>query len=187
MKKISKKIILISGLVLIIAIIVGRVYFNGGNAKDLRIVNSLEKNVLPYIQQNKVSFYFNMDWCKGLQYDSRSVVEISSSSNNSSCLNNASTFSDSDRSIFNEIGKKLSFVSVGKFREIDTEYPISYRGEQVNIPHESIGLAFHTDCSFCRIRYVYWPQYTELPPSIDGEIKYIPINENWYRVEQDWN
>ena len=184
MKKIPKKFILISGLVILV-VIIGILSFKDSGTKDVKVVESLETNVLPYIQENKVTFYFNMDWCKGLQYDSRSVVEVSGSNNSSPCLNNATVFSDSDRSVFNEISQKLNLVSGEKFREINTEYPISYRPEQANIPHEPIGIAFHTDCSFCRTRYVYWSHYNKLPPDIEGEIKYLPINENWYRIDQD--
>ncbi len=187
MKKISKKHILILGLTILIVIITGSFLFKNNSAKDAKIVASLESKVLPYVQENIITFYFNRNWCKGLQYNSRSVVEISSSSNNSPCVASATTFSDSDRLVFNEISQRLNSVAEEKFRQIDTEYPISYRPEQANIPHESIGTAFHIDCSFCRTRYVYWPHYTQLPPNIEVEIKYIPINESWYKVEQDWN
>jgi hypothetical protein len=187
MKKISKKIILTGGLAIFMIVIVGLFSFQNNSTKDARVVESLEKNVLPYVQENKISFYFDMDWCKALEHDSRSVVEVSETNGGSPCLTNAIAFSDADRSIFNGLKDKLNLVSIEKFREIDTEHPISYRPEHAVLPHESIGVSFHMDCSFCRTRYVYWPHYTQLPPNIEGEITYKPINANWYRIDQDWN
>jgi hypothetical protein len=162
-------------------------YMRNDSAKDLKIIASLEKDILPYMAEKKISFYFDMDWCKGLKYESRSVVKLLNTNNNSTCLNNATEFSASDQVVFDELKNKLNSASTNQFREIDTEYPINYRSEQASLPHESIGIAFHIDCSFCRTRYVYKPNYKELPANIKGEMEYLPINENWYKIEQDWN
>ncbi len=156
------------------------------DGRDVRLVQLLETNVVPYIQQNNVSFYFKMDWCEGLRYGSRSVIKMSDPST-SPCLSEGTAFLEPDRIVFSEIGSLLASISIEGFREIDTEYPLTYRVEHQGLPRESIGIAFHVDCSLCRTRYVYWPHYSQLPPNIDGEITYTRINENWYRVDQDWN
>lgn len=187
MSKIRTKL----GVIVVISIVIVTIgllsYSRGDSIRDLKVIESLQRNVLPYIQEKNISFYFNMDWCNALKYDSRSVVKVSGTDNNSTCLNGATDFSASDQSVFNELKNKLSSVSTEQFKEIDTEYPVNYRSEQASLPHKSIGTAFHVDCLFCRTRYVYWPNYRELPPNIEDEIEYLPINENWYRIEQDWN
>ena len=151
------------------------------------IVNSLQERVIPYIQNNKITFYVDADWCKAIVYASSSAAEVPNSNDKGSCLKGALDFSSTNESVFNKLKNKLNLISGEKFRKIDTERPIIYRPEHAGYPYESIGIAFHVDCSFCNVRYVYWPQYKELPQDIEGEIKYIPINDNWYKVEQDWN
>ena len=89
--------------------------------------------------------------------------------------------------MFDQTRDVLHSVTLKEFKDIRPEYPISNRPEHSSIKYEELGVAFGIDCAFCRTRYVYAPGYTQLPPDIEGEIKYRVINENWFRVDQDWN
>jgi hypothetical protein len=97
------------------------------------------------------------------------------------------SFSNDDQLIFGQIKGKLDSIATEEFDGIQLEYPLTYESEHASLSREPIGIGFYIDCSFCRTRYVYWPNYKELPPNIEGEIIYTPINQNWYRVDQDWN
>lgn len=151
---------------------------------DTKTVEFLELNVLPYINQNKIIFYFDSDWCRALEYDSYKAVELYGNVNGSTCLDGGTEFSPNDNQVFDLLKQKLILSRQTKFREIDKEYSVN---NLINIENQYIGTAFHLNCGFCRTRYVYWPQYSKLPSDIDSEIKYIPINKDWYRIEQDWN
>jgi hypothetical protein len=161
---------------------------------DNEIIKNLETDIVPFVEKENISFFFNQNWCKIIIYNDQNVSETIDSTSPEDCgtrltgENEFRRFSDADRDFFNDFEDKLYSSTGEKITSVDTEYPIN-RPEQAQLyfEHKPIGIAFHLDCSFCRTRYVYWPKYTQLPPDIEGEIIYIPINSDWYRVEEDWN
>jgi hypothetical protein len=46
---------------------------------------------------------------------------------------------------------------------------------------------FHISCLWCRRRYIYSPDYGELPPPPSADTVYERINDNWYLIDEDWN
>ena len=151
--------------------------------KDLETVQYLETQVIPYLQNNNIIKYTNRDWCKMLIYASTSVNKISKDSD-PTCngpLKNKQNFSPEDQLIFDQLNSKLT-----GFRDVDTEYPLA-EVEHAKLKRDPLGIAFHANCSFCSFRYVYAPGYQELPPDIEYEITYTPLNSNWFRIDQDWN
>jgi hypothetical protein len=93
-------------------------------------------------------------------------------------------FNIEDKKKFEATRKVLQSQPIVKIAEIGTEYT-RYDDPQAPHPPENVGVAFYTECFWCKTRYVYWPNYKSLPPDWIGEIRYIPINKNWYRVEED--
>ncbi|MEW5861137.1 MAG: hypothetical protein AB1861_27800 [Cyanobacteriota bacterium] len=189
MQRITKQKVFVAGGAVILFLIAGFAFFHDNRKNDIEIARSLETTILPFVQENKITFYFDENWCKAVQYGSSSAVEVfgDAGAGTVPCLGNAGAFSEQDVAIFDTIRDKLNAVDGAKFRHIETEYPLTYRPEHASLSHESIGLAFGTDCGFCRVRYVYWPEYQQLPPNIEGEITYTPIDRSWYRIDQDWN
>jgi hypothetical protein len=155
--------------------------------KDRQIVIELQSEVLPFVLEKNITLFFNQDWCRALKYGETSVVEVLNSTGGSTCLSEGKPFSDDDQLIFEETKAKLDSIAAEELSGIQLEYPLIYEPEHANLPRESIGLGFLKKCSFCRIRYVYSPNYEELPSNVESEITYTPINQNWYRVDQDWN
>ncbi len=160
---------------------------------DSMIVSELEKTALPLVEHDNISYFFNSDWCQVLVENNVLFSSTIESTSDVDCgtrltgIEAHNELGDEHRALFEKTRITLTNVAGKEFVRVSEEKPISYEPEHASLKQESIGLAFHLDCDFCRTRYVYWPGYVELPPDIDGEIKYVPINSNWYRVEQDWN
>jgi hypothetical protein len=98
----------------------------------------------------------------------------------------AQQFSDADGILFNKTQQALSNAMLTNIVDIAAEYTSVFDPRSPQPPQE-IGIGFHVSCFFCRTRYVYWPDYKTLPPDLEGEISYTPIDKNWYRVDEDWN
>jgi hypothetical protein len=187
----KKKILMSIGAVavLIITFVVIQPIYSSW--KDERITAALETKVIPFVNEKEITFFSETNECKQVQYDS---VDAASPQGCAYIWNQTDEskkdipdFNSTDQSVFNRVKADLAEVPFKKFIEIVPEYPLFYRAEHVALEHDPIGTGFHIECAFCRTRYVYWPNYRELPPDIEGEIRYIPIDENWYRVDQDWN
>ncbi len=156
-------------------------YIQMTNISDEEIVAQLEANVVPYVLEKEVFQFNDSDWCRILAYGNRTVSsQIPDGSPN--CLPEALDFENEDELIFADLKSKLT-----NFYAISYERPISYRSEHAGLEGQTFGLGFYISCAFCRTRYVYFPEYESLPPDIDMEIWYTPINSNSYRVDQDWN
>ena len=191
--KAIRYIFLIIGILIILVVVVESIYDRYSLKRDEKLVEVLETKVIPFVKENNISFFFDMDWCQVLDYKDRLVSNTVSSTSPEDCGtrftggNNPSSFTEVDWELFNQTKVILNSSSNKTFTEIAPEFPLSYRPEHASLKRESIGLGFHVKCDFCRTRYVYSPGYTYLPPNIEREIEYIPINANWYKVEQDWN
>ena len=185
-----RKILVIVSVVLLFVIGVVVFYPHYKMWKDRQITSSLESKVIPFIQENEIT-YFVDDICRQIKYG---MVEAASPEGCAYIENQTDEtkkdipdFSTVDEKIFDELEDLLSNATQDKFESIELEYPLFYRSEHASLPQTPIGLAFDEHCTFCRVRYVYWPNYEKLPPNIEGEIRYTPIDKNWYRVDQDWN
>ena len=151
---------------------------------DQKRVDYLEAQVIPYIKSNDIKDFFNMDWCKSLVYGSTSIFKKDDETNVYSCNGNVGSkkeFNQQDQIIFDELESRLK-----GYRTVKEEYPID-RIEHAYLKRDLIGIAFQPSCFLCLYRYVYSPGYKELPPDIEYEITYTPINSNWFRIDQDWN
>ncbi len=151
---------------------------------DSMVVAELEKQALPLVEQNDIEYFFDSDWCQIIETSEKVAYRLINEEATSNCGSRPSNkptveMTESDIALFEDTESKLSNIGNEMFTRIQTEHLLN--------SEENIGLGFHLDCSFCRTRYVYWPNYEKLPDNVEGEIKYIPINSNWYRVEQDWN
>lgn len=130
------------------------------------------------LEADGVEFYFNMDWCKVLVYGDVQASETVDSTVDEDCgtrltgRTGFTSFAGIDQNIFN----RLTETYRSEYREVEARF----------VDGKITYAVFHKDCSFCRTRYVYDPGYT-LPDNIEGELLHVPINENWYRVEEDWN
>lgn len=193
MKKTTKRILLTVSVVVFVALVFGFTYLQNDKKKDTKIVAALEERVLPFVEGNNITYFFNQDWCRVLKYKGQVASETIESTSSEDCgkgttgSSDTKPFTNADNEIFEQVRRVLDSVTLEKFNDISPEYPITNRPEHASLGHNEIGLAFGIDCSFCRTRYVYSPNYTKLPPDIEGEIIYTPININWYKVEQDWN
>lgn len=152
--------------------------------KDQQIVRSLEAEAVPFVKQNDIQRFFDSDWCRVLEYNSRYVFEVLKSVGSANCGGSSTVgshdFTEKDNEIFAQTREMLDKASPERITTIAPEFTPNYE-------HKNIGIGFHTDCAFCRTRYVYAPNYQALPPNIEYEIWYTPINKDWYRVDQDWN
>jgi len=178
--------ILITGTLFVIIILF--FYFNDNPQRDKKVVGNLESEVLPFVKSNNIQYYFDLDWCKAIGNDDRVVAEnigqINPSSGNCAkrltLVQNVQPFSQQDQELFGLTKQVLNNSTREDFIQISPEYS--------SLPeHKYIGLAFHIECFWCRTRYVYWQNYDNLPPNEVGEIRYTPINSNWYRIDEDWN
>ena len=158
--------------------------------KDKQIVAAIETKVIPFVNEKKITFFTENRECKQIQYASVKAASPQGCAyiwnQTDESKKNIPDFNVTDQSTFNEIKKDLAEVPLKKFIKIIPEYPLFYRKEHVALGDDPMGIGFHIDCAFCRTRYVYWPNYQRLPTDIEGEIWYTKIDENWYRVEQDW-
>lgn len=145
---------------------------------DRITTEQIENEILPYIVENRITLYKDTNWCSAIKYNGQSKSRVINNSNVNSCLESSTPFNEVDRKFFDELREKMLYSTNRKLILINTEY---------DIKHTDIGLAFHIECSFCNTRYVYWPEYKKLPSNTEREIQYIPINANWYKIEQDWN
>jgi hypothetical protein len=172
MEKGEKAVIIICG---ILASIFFLGYFLLAPEKPVSTDN-LEQEMMSFGQKN-IQYYFNMDWCQVLVYGDRSVAH-SNSDSSENCRTKSLRHSElehfniEDKKVFDDIERLLN----DRFMQIVIEYASG-------TPNYA---EFHERCGFCRTRYVYKPQYV-LPPDQPGELMHIPINTNWYRVEEDWN
>jgi len=188
----KKVLAIIAGGFSLFVLVAAIMAFTADPEKDMKVVNYLESEVVPFINENQVTFFFNMDWCRALRVGDKLFSRTVDSTIEEDCGfrltgEHGNSFTKQDRDFFNQVEQVLASGPFEKFRKMSDEYPLTYRSEHADLNRESIGLGFHIECFFCRTRYVYSPGYVLLPPDIDLEIHYIPINENWYRVEQDWN
>lgn len=173
----------IFGFILILVIVTVLALTRNSSRNDKEVVRELQTRILPFIEENQISSFFDQDWCKVIKYRDR----FASNSSDPNCAQMSESFTEEDLKMFEEVEDILN-TKVGKFVEIDSERPLIGMPEhRLLIGKESLGTAFHIDCFFCRTRYVYSPGYKELPPNIEAEIEYTAIDNNWYRVEQDWN
>ncbi len=144
--------------------------------KEPLIISELESKVLPFAQENSIQNFFDREWCKTITYG---LPEISLPK----CIPGVGPAAQAPGHPawvkFFETRKVLKSVLSEDFEFIRHEYE--------RTTHREIGLAFHVECFFCRVRYVYWPNYTSLPADQPYEIYYTPINSDWYRVDEDWN
>jgi hypothetical protein len=170
---------------ILVFIVILYFFINNQINTDQKQVEYLEAEVIPYIKSKDITFYFDMDWCKALAYASTSVEKvINSTSVYDTCNGPASSTSDfkfEDQLIFDQLKNKLK-----GYNRIDIEYPL-LRVEHAYVKKVPIGIAFSLSCFFCSTRYVFSPGYKELPPDIEYEITYTPVNANWFRIDQDWN
>ena len=157
--------------------------------RDKWIVENLESKVVPFLIRNNVTFYSD-NGCKQIRYG---TVEAASPKGcayraNISDPSKKTTpdFSSADEKLFDMTKQVLASGSSKKIVDVGSEYT-RYDSPNAPRPPEEIGTAFSISCFFCRVRYVYWPNYKSLPAGWEGEIKYTPVNRNWYRVDEDWN
>lgn len=181
-----KRTLIIFGIIVLIiaSIIVGIIllYPTYRQKKDMRIVVSLEAKAIPIVLQNDVKFFSDKEKCKRIKYG---VIEAASPQGCAYIKNITDEskklipdFSGSDQALFNRIKDALREIPSEKFNELRPEYQSAFSKVE-------IGIGFHIACSFCRVRYIYWPEYQSLPPDVKGDIYYTSINENWYRVDED--
>jgi hypothetical protein len=156
--------------------------------QDEQIVSGLEIKVVPFVNQNAISYFVNDPDCKQLNYG---LIQAASPQGcaykenvTDSSKKNIPDFTNVEQDIFSKTEQVLKSVSGKHFSKIRPEYTTATSSIS---GASKIGLGFHLDCSFCRVRYVYWPGYQSLPQDIHGEINYTQINNNWYRVDEDWN
>ena len=181
------------GITVVIVLVIGFAILRPlySSWKDNRIVVTLESKAIPLVNEKKVILFAENRGCEQIQYESvqaatpHGCAYIPNQTDESK--KSIPDFSGLDRLVFNEIKNDLGKVPFEKFIEIIPEYPLFYRAEHAALGDNPIGTGFHIDCEFCRTRYVYWPNYQKLPPDIEGEVWYTPINKDWYRVDQDWN
>lgn len=187
----KRKLVIIFTIILFITIAVGVIYPMYNSWRDRRIVIALESKVIPFVKQNQIKFFSNEEKCRQIQYG---IVEAASPKGCAYVENRTdeskkaiADFTNTDEKLFDDFKKLLNEATSKEFISIGYEYPISYRPEHAALPQTPIGMAFYVHCLFCRTRYVYLPNYQKLPPDIEGEIFYVPLDKNWYRVDQDWN
>ena len=157
---------------------------------DVSIASSLELKVVPFLVQNDVKFYSDRSGCKQIKYgaiEAASPKGCAYRENISDPPKKATPdFSSADEKLFTATKQTLVSASPERIVQIGTEFT-RYDAPDTPRPPQEIGTAFYVDCFFCRTRYVYWPNYRSLLSDWEGEISYTPINENWYRVDEDWN
>jgi hypothetical protein len=189
------KLSLTFGIFTLTVIFIGAIYLHDSNLtkKHNDIIRQLEQNVLPLIRESEITYYLDEDWCKVLEYNGKIISKTIESTSSESCgkhltgSNDIAEFNNDDQIVFDKIKEQFLKIESESFNGIKPEYALTYLIEHKNFTNEPIGLGFYVNCSFCRTRYVFSPNYDVLPPNIEREIKYTPINTNWYLVEQDWN
>ncbi len=161
---------------LVITLIAGIIlYVVFRSPSDEQVAQSLE-TLLPRLETIGLIAYRNQDWCQVVAYNGMAF----SNTNQSTC-----TFvTDISTSPFSaEASAKLTEIS-----DVLSDANIPVRAVQ-NI--KMVGgkftfVEFHRDCN-CRTRYVFSPGYGTPPKDIANELWHFPIDQNWYRVEEDWN
>ena len=129
----------------------------------------MESEALPVLRKFEVTYYRNQDWCRAFFYAGGSFA-----------ANNVETCTLSPKGV-----PAFSPAAETAFAEI--EKVLEHSGSSVHIIRRAAGgYEFVPDCFGCGTYYFYVPAYT-LPSDIPGERLHYPLNENWYRVQQDWN
>jgi len=158
--------------------------------RDRQIAGALESTAVPFISRNDIHFFSDNGKCKQIQYGTIETASPQGCAYRENVSDpsgkNIPSFSRADEKIHKDLQKILEEATSKKIVDIQIEYPL-LRPEHASVTQAPMGLGFHVSCFFCRVRYVYWPDYKQLPPDIEYEIYYTPLNENWYRVDQDWN
>jgi hypothetical protein len=171
------------GAVIILILVAVVTYPLLKQTKEKWVVNALESKIVPFLQANDIKGFVDRDNCKAIHYHSIFATDPL----RCTYVNQpAQQFSDADGILFNKTQQALSNAMLTNIVDIAAEYTSVFDPRSPQPPQE-IGIGFHVSCFFCRTRYVYWPDYKTLPPDLEGEISYTPIDKNWYRVDEDWN
>ena len=156
--------------------------------KDKLIARNLESKIIPFLVQNKISYFSDEPKCKQIRHG---LVQAASPKGCAYIENvtDASKkeipdFNNGDKFLFEKTKEVLASAGPEKIFMIGTEYT-RYDDPQAPQPPQNIGTALYVECFWCRTRYVYWPDYKSLPRSWQGDIIYTPINKDWYRVNED--
>lgn len=187
----KKSVFLLVLFLLFVTLLISSVPLLKSNAeKDVRKVQELESSLLSEVIDSNVSYLINQDWCKAIVVDDILYSKTFDSTSDEECgvrLTGISEFKSFDEVISRTFDRIANVSEKNDISQISIERPLTQRTEHYGLSSDSIGIAFHRDCDFCRTRYVYSKNYGTLPDDISGEIKYIPVNSDWFRVEQDWN
>jgi hypothetical protein len=81
----TKHIFLIIGSLIIIGLIWVFIARQDSPEKDVKVVKELETQVLPFIKESNVTFFFDEDWCHVLEYNNRLVSQTIESTSLEDC------------------------------------------------------------------------------------------------------
>lgn len=174
----KKKTLIILSVVVLIALLY--VIFKPKDTFDIDTVVYLEQYVLPKVIETDTKFFLSSDWCNAILYATSTAFDPINEERSKECSDllgsaTSNTFTIEDKSVFNQLKTTLYSRNLSFYR-ID-----SSGSESVD---ESDDLEFYLVCDKCNIRYVYAPNYSELPKNIRGKVRYHAINADWYKVEE---
>lgn len=151
-------------------------YFVLRSPADEKVVQSLE-DLFPRLEKMGVTGFRNQDWCQVLALNGQAFANTEVSTCNFVTTLPTRKFTPVATEKFEEVVRilsdaKLNVLAISSIQVTNGKFD---------------GAVFHKNCFFCRTRYVFQPGYGSAPEDVPNEIWHTPINQNWYRVEEDWN
>lgn len=154
------------------------------NNDDVLVTQRFEAKVLPIINEYDIQHLFlnRADWCQAIQYHQQAYIQVTDAADQDNCaiyagknISNNTTFqvqgfTPTVQKDYTDIVKKLNII----------------KPHLLSIERDDTTITLVSDIWFERRSYVYEPGYT-LPPDIVNERLHTAINDNWYRVDEDWN
>lgn len=143
----------------------------------VRNVQSIEQS-FALLEQYHVYAYRNQNWCKNMYYD-RGAFSDNTASTCNLFMPTPQPFDVQATTDFDKIAQALSHTSVNIIT--------------ANVAFNSLGKVqdaqftvhcYLCTCIFCESpKYIFMPQYENLPEGDPSEMWYTKINQDWYMVE----
>lgn len=141
-------------------------------------VKNLE-NVIPLLEEQRLTSYLNMGWCKNIQYKKGGFSNNLESDSCSLFDKKTLLMQGEAKTDFAKVRTALNRTHVDVI-SIDANYDqgsskVIYARFDLNIP-------------FDPTYYIYQPNY-DINNLVDitHEMTVTPINQNWYQINDDWN
>ncbi|KAM3115961.1 hypothetical protein [Phormidesmis sp. 146-33] len=161
------------------------------------------KQVFPLIQQQKITAFKDLDWCRTFEYQKGQFTN----NNIQKCTYDFDQkqkfrgFDPQAQKDFDQITRSLQdthkgLLSSPKVQTLDVEFnrdttPSEQLEEIASARLHVFAGDVEPICKViwsCNVKtYVYQPGYRQLPEDLGGEIWHEKINQDWYIEWQDWN